>query len=502
VPAGAPAAAIVPELSAAADALAALHRTTAGLPGAGDLAAAREAVAAQLGLDPLDPAALRGAGLDPRRGGALALLPPAFAGADGRRGPPLLVLPVRDRAALEATLARLARDRLGAAVRAEGAFAPGVIAFSVAPGGPPALSLAHVEGGALCVPGEAGPRALAALLALPEGEALSASAPFAAARAALGERAAVAWFPPGSPLLAALPRRPPAGAALGLAAGARSARATLALPLGDLAADLRALAPGAGDGARHAARLDPAAPLAAAWNGDPRALGERLGLLLSPDDRARLELLKLSPLPDVLALAAPGAALSAALSPRLDLAGLDPDAVRRDPLRVVWFELAGEVRDPERVRAVSAVVAGAARGLGRPAPADPDGAFRIPTATGEVAWRVDGTRFLLAGGAPGRLAALAARAEDGGFRAPSPASAAALRAALGGAALDAPRLAGAVRALPAEAFGTGPSGFVLRSLVGRLVEPAARLRAASLRADLEGRVLLVTAELEAREDAP
>jgi hypothetical protein len=40
------------------------------------------------------------------------------------------------------------------------------------------------------------------------------------------------------------------------------------------------------------------------------------------------------------------------------------------------------------------------------------------------------------------------------------------------------------RALPPAAYGTGPDAFVMRSLAERVVEPASRLVAASLRVSL------------------
>jgi hypothetical protein len=55
----------------------------------------------------------------------------------------------------------------------------------------------------------------------------------------------------------------------------------------------------------------------------------------------------------------------------------------------------------------------------------------------------------------------------------------------------------AVREMPEEAFGTGPSGFVMRSLVDRFLDPAARLSALSLRADLAQGALVLALEVEA-----
>ncbi|HEY6099496.1 MAG TPA: hypothetical protein VIW03_08705, partial [Anaeromyxobacter sp.] len=135
----------------------------------------------------------------------------------------------------------------------------------------------------------------------------------------------------------------------------------------------------------------------------------------------------------------------------------------------------------------------------------PDGVHRIRTPTGEIAWRVDpdGHRIAAAGGRPGRLEALLARNGGApGWRAPTEAAESALSGGLGGAVLDVARLVAAVRAMPEEAFGTGPSGFVMRSLVDRLVEPASRLAAVSFRADLAEGALLLALEVEARRGEP
>jgi hypothetical protein len=60
-----------------------------------------------------------------------------------------------------------------------------------------------------------------------------------------------------------------------------------------------------------------------------------------------------------------------------------------------------------------------------------------------------------------------------------------------------PRLVAAVRALPDEAFGGGPSAFVMRSLLERFLDPASRLAASSLRADLAEGALLLSLDVEA-----
>ncbi|MCM2333428.1 MAG: hypothetical protein NDI82_05715, partial [Anaeromyxobacteraceae bacterium] len=111
VPARAAAVVLVPRLDEAARQAAALHGTLASLPGQYELQALRGALSTQLSFDPLDPASMAGAGLDPRRGAAVAELPGA---QPGEAGATLLVLPVGDAAKLTDLVARLSRDRLGA----------------------------------------------------------------------------------------------------------------------------------------------------------------------------------------------------------------------------------------------------------------------------------------------------------------------------------------------------------------------------------------------------
>jgi hypothetical protein len=127
--------------------------------------------------------------------------------------------------------------------------------------------------------------------------------------------------------------------------------------------------------------------------------------------------------------------------------------------------------------------------------------FRIPTASGEIAWVVDAARgrIAVAGGEPGRLGALLARLDGSaeGLRPPTETAARALDGALGGAALDVARLVERVRALPPESFGEGPDAFVLRSLAQRLVEQASGLAAASARVELAEGAVRLTIEVEA-----
>jgi hypothetical protein len=507
VPADAATAIVVPDTGRAARDLAALHATLAGFPGAAELAGLRGNLAAQLGFDPLDPDALEDAGFDPRRGAALASIDRVAPQGKERVRRAVLVLPLRDPPKVETLLQRLARDRMGATERASephGAFSVVVLR---APGAPAAsLSYVVTERTALVATGGAGPAAVAEAAALQPGASLSAAPAWTAARGALGgDLSVVWWLPSGSPFLAGMWAAKD-GLAAGIAAAPGRLVARAALLLGDREPSFRALAAD-GKAAAAAARLDPGAQLAARWDGDFAALGKKLVPMVPAPDRARLAARGVDLERDVFGVLAPGGAAAASLAPGLDLAGLTRDAARADPLRAIRFEAVLPVKDPAAAEAVSARVSAAAagsRGRRGGAPAA-DGVHRVRTPSGEIAWRVDaaGRRIVAAGGAPGALDALEARLAGGeGFRAPTKVSDGALAGGLGGAVLVPPRVVAAVREMPEEAFGTGPSGFVMRSLVDRFLEPASRISALSLRADLAPGALVLALEVEAAEAAP
>ncbi len=489
-------AAVVPRLDDAIPQVAALLETAAGFPGAGELTEWRASATAQLGFDPLDRRGLAGAGIDATRGAAVA----SYERAGGRTA--LLVLPVKDPDAFGDLVARLARDRLGAGVRGrERRGTLEVEVFRRGPKGPAALAYALVDATAIVAGGATGPEEVAAAAALPSAASLAESAPWKAARRALGEgHAALGFAPARSPLLSGFSAVRD-GVAVGLSGGPGRLCLTAALLLGgDREPSFRTLA---GKGAADAAHLDPAAALAGAWHGDPAALAKKLVAFLTPRDRARLQALGVDA-QSIADLLAPGAAFSVSLAPGLDIASLSEARVRADPLRLVQFEAVAAVRDPERARAVSQRIAAAAR---RPPRKNevPQGSWQIATPSGQIAWRVDGTRLAVAGGAPGRLDALEARLEASeGFHAPTRDAAAALESGLGGVVVHVPRLVASVRGLPDDSYGTGPNAFVMRSVVDRIIAPADRLEALSLRADLaEGAlVLALTVETRGGRGAP
>ena len=287
VPAAIRAAIVVPETGRAARELADLHASVSGFPGAGELAGARGALAAQLGFDPLDQDALADAGVDPRRGAAVAVLD--VTGPGGEPGSAtLVVLPAADAPKVERLLARIARDRLGATERSSETHG-GVAAVVFRRPGSAAASLTYavVEHTTLLTTHPSGPALVAGAAALGPAASLAEVPAWKLARAALGDRiAALAFVPAGSRLLRGM-WAVADGLAIGVSAGPGRLLARAAVLLGAREPSFRALAAD-GNAAPLVARLDPAAPLAARWDGDFAALGRKLVPMLGARDRERL----------------------------------------------------------------------------------------------------------------------------------------------------------------------------------------------------------------------
>ena len=475
LPADAVAALVIPRLGEASRQAAALQAALVARPGAGDLGTLRTALGAQLGVDLFDPASLAGAGLDPERGLAAALLP-AGSGAAGPQ--PVLVLPAGDAARLQAFVDRLARDRLGAGGPShEG----GLVLWRQAPGSPPVLSLAFTDGSALLAPGPGGADALRALLRLEPARSLDESPAWRRLQAALGEpAAALASVPAGSPALGTIPGLPEiqalGGLAAGLSASERGARLVLAALLAPEEARLRPLAgPGAGGAA---AAIAPDAAVGLRLSAD---LGTALPLLSDrlPPSLAPLKDLaaSLSSPIDVGLTLAPGASLARALAGR-----------EADPLRVLRLELSAPLPAGSRAGEALAAQVGSSTTHG------PEG-WRARRHDGtELAWSTSGARLHLVAGPDAATAPTAA--PPAGFTAPTPASERALAGGLGGLVVHVDNLVRAVRSLPSSAYGAGPDAVVARSLAQKLAALPGRGAAVSLRADLPEGALRLALEIE------
>ncbi len=496
VPAAAPVAVIVPALGAAARQAGALYRTIAQAPQAAPLAEAHAAVKAQLGFDPLDPRGIEAAGVDPAGGAAAAL---------GGATPPVLVLPIQDLPKLDATIARLARDRMGATqrvtVQVKGVE---VVTFRRDGKGPPSIAFASVGPHALLASGPDSPAAVAEAATLPEERSLWKAPLLSGAREALGPGwLAVAVAPPGSPALADLP---PArdGAALGVKAEAARLGVRAALLLTpQREAWWRALAAGPSADATAAASLPKEAALVVRWAGNPAEAARRLEPWFPAPLRKTLADRKLDLVEGLAPALAPGAAASLALAPTFtvtDFASPRFDARRVDPFSLVQLDAVLPVADPAALRAFVARLQKAGPKIA--VKVTPRGPAAAPTGW-TVAWgkaqlglALSGNRLLVAGG-PDRLPALEAR-ERGGYAPSTEAGTAALGTGLGGAVLDVDHLVRSIEALPEDAYGTGPNAVVMRSLVNRYLEPASALSAVSARLDLVPGAALVDLDVDGR----
>ncbi|HVP68132.1 MAG TPA: hypothetical protein VMT17_12800 [Anaeromyxobacteraceae bacterium] len=498
LPADAAVSVSVPALGSAARQVGALYRTVAPAPPAAQLADAYAAVRSQLGFDPLDPRGLEQAGVDPGGSAAAAL-------GGGRT--PLLVLPILDLARFDATAARLARDRMGAAERiARKARGIEIVVFRRDAAAGAALAYAAVGPHALLAAGSQAPDVVLAAATLPEESSLAKSPLWPRARAAVGDGyLATAFAPPGSPSSAgfALLRD---GAALGVRASATSLGLRLALLLSpDREAFWKGIAAsGAPPAPDETGRLTPEAVLVGRWAGDPAGAFRRAWPLLPPGVARSLAAVHIDPERELLPAIAPGPAVALAVAPSFTLADFSSgflDARRVDPFRLVELEAVLPVRDPAAVTSFVDRLRKAGKRLGVDvAPRGPSG-YTVAFGKARLGLELAGGRLLVAGPAE-KLPALAARAPGSGYRAAGEAARQALSTGMGGAVLDVAHLSRAIEALPQEAYGTGPSAVVMHSLVSRYLDPAAALSAVSLRLDLAPGAALLDLEVAGREAPP
>ena len=500
VPADAPLAVLVPGLGTAARQAGALYRTIAQAPQAAQVAEAHAALKAQLGFDPLDPRGMEQAGVDPAGSAAAAL---------GSASSSVLVLPVLDLAKLDATLARLARDRMGATQRVTVQLrGVEVVTFRREGKGPAALGYAAIGPHALLASGPDAPEAVAAAATLPEDRSLWKSPAAARAREALGPGWLVTVLvPAGSTALADL-RVARDGAALGIRAESARLGLRLALLLSpEREAWWKALR---GDGAVDegaVALLPPEAALVLRFAGDPAEATRRLEPWLPPEAKKALVAQRLDPVAGLAPALGPGGALSLALAPTFTLTDFSSprfDLRRVDPFSFVHLDAVLPVRDAAVLRAFVARLQKAGPRLSlkvvpRGPAAEPTG-WTLSWGKAQVGLALDGARLLVSGGAH-RLAALEARSTGGeGYAAPGPAARTALSSGLGGAVLDVEHMARSVEVLPEEAYGTGPNAVVMRSLVNRYLEPATALSTIALRLELAPGAALVDLDVDGRSD--
>lgn len=500
VSADAPLAVVVPSLGTAARQAGALYRTIAQAPQAVQLTEAHAALKAQLGFDPLDPRGMEQAGVDP--GGAAAA-------SFGTSAPAVLVLPVLDLARLDATLARLARDRMGATQRVTVKLrGVEVVTFRREGKGPAALGYAAIGPHVILASGPDAPETVTTAASLPEDRALSRSPAAARAREALGPGwLATVLAPAGSPALADL-RMARDGGALGIRAEASRLGLRLALLLSpEREAWWKGLR---GEGTVDdgpVALLPPEAALLLRWSGDPAEAARRLEPWHPPEVKKAFTTHKLDPVTGLAPAFGPAGALSLALAPTFTLTDFSSprfDLRRTDPFSILHLDAVLPVRNPAALRTFLSRLQKAGPRLSlkvvpRGPAAEPTG-WTLSWGKAQLGLALSRGRLLVSGGAP-RLAALEGRTGGGpGYEASVPAARSALSTGLGGAVLDVTHLARSIESLPEEAYGTGPNAVVMRSLVNRYLEPASAVAAVALRLDLAPGAALVDLDVEGRSD--
>jgi hypothetical protein len=500
VDAAASLAVVVPALGTAARQAGALYRTIAQAPQAVSLGEAHAAVKAQLGFDPLDPRGMEQAGVDPNGAAAAAL---------GAGTASVVVLPVADLAKLDATVARLARDRMGATQRVTGQErGVEVVTFRREAKGQAALAYAALGPHVLLAAGPEAPAVVAAAATLPEERSLWRSRMAARALEALGTGwLATVIAPAGSPALSDV-RVARDGAALGVRAEAARLGVRVALLLSpERDAWWKGLR---GEGSvddRGVAMLPPEAALALRWAGDPAEAARRLEPWYPAQVRKAFATHRLDPVTQLAPAFGPAAAVSLSLAPTFTLADFSSprfDVRRTDPFALVHLDAALPVRNAPVLRSFLARLQKAGPRLAlkvtpRGPAAEPTG-WTLAWGKAQLGLTLADGRLLVSGGAP-RLAALEARASGApGFEPPAPSAATALRSGLGGAVLDVGHLARSIESLPEEAYGTGPNAVVMRSLVNRYLEPAGSIAAVALRLELVPGAAIVDLDVEGRSD--
>jgi hypothetical protein len=496
---------VVPELSEALRETRQVLATAAVFPALAWLPGWTTSVRGQLGFDPLADEGLESAGIDPGGGAAYAET------GDGA----LLVLPIKDGAAFDAAVSRLARDRMGAAHRLESQRGPArVVALTPGPGRPAELAYATIGRVAILARGPASPEAVAAAAALDPKDTLESTPAWTAARAALGRgHAVVAFRGPADASraagtagtgIAALWRD---GAALGLSGEADRLSGRAVLLLGeDREQAWREIAGSppraAGEDLAH---LPEDALVAARFGGSPAPVARRV-LWAFPELARALAQAGVDAERDLFPAFSPGAALAISLAPTFDVTAVSRRArgsAVEDPFRLIHVSAFARTTSPERARVAVEALGAAARSAGFDVSADgePAQSWSFSTGGAQVDVALAEDRLLVAGG-PGRLEELRRLVDSGGgWSGPTSASRGLASGGAGALALDFGNLVRSSRSLPSSAYGTGPDAFVMRSIAERVLDPASRLEVATMRVDLGEGAVRADFVVEAREGA-
>ncbi len=484
-----------PDLGRLADGCQALLATARGGAGGAELVAMSANLARQLGFDPLTREGLKAAGIEPDA--SLALEGSAVGNAGG-----LVAVPFANQKLLETTVRRLAKDHAGAGVeQVQPVGGQRITTLARAPGAQPLFAYAARNGYLLVGVGAGAAGRVAQALARKPADSIARAPLFASARQKVGPRELYLYLPKsGSRRLKIIPDVLAAG--LSVSAKELAVRAYLALPEAHQQAVAAALV---GGGAEELERLPKGAPFYLRGGVDWQALVERVAD--SADGKAQLAQARESAKEAGFDLdsefygnlAAPFA-LAVGLSSNVNLStAFDFDPRRANPFRAYSLVALAQVKDGAKAAKTLGKLEGTLQKLGLTVTTEEVGGATVYTSRSGLgdglSWTLHGHDLVLAGGLGDQLAATL-QAVESNQEALAPADfAPQAKAALFGrpglaGAVDFQQLGDTVKKLPNDAFGTGPSAFMARSMVTGVVEPLSRLKLVAAVAPTPGGITL------------
>lgn len=477
LPRGAPAALVVPDLGALGEKLARfqnlkLANFVAQLQNAQSAEAYVSSITRQVGVDLRSRQAMEAAGIDPGRGAGAALL---------GGGQAFSVLAVKDEKTLTDTFAKLAKDRLGAAERAEQKVPGGtLVTFSRAGAAQPSLGLLFTEGYALIGAG-AMVSQLSGYATLPPEKSLVQEPLLTASLKRLpSERDFYAFLPGGVGFLV------PAGTTQSVTVtgsiGERAVTLRMDTPWPDTQASLAALAPQ--QGPDLLGYLPEDSFFVARYRGDPSQLGGVWPYLVGTQVTQAVQQAGFDFKAELLDKLKPGVVAGVSLAPTVQLGAGMPslDPRRTNPFRFVHLVVVGESKDAAGLASALEKLPPVAQKFGAEVkPTDVNGqrVYFTSYRQGEGAHFAEvGDKVVLAAPQSRLEAALTKLKGPPGNNPVAEDLRGALKDPVLGVVVDLRRLSDSVKALPSEAWGIG--GFAIKATTVRFLDATDDLRAVTL----------------------
>jgi hypothetical protein len=440
--------------------------------------AARDAAAvakSRLGFDLLDPKSMADAGLDPKRGAATGL----NLGMDAGPRSVLVVLPVSDAKKFAATLDSLAKDKLGFPARGVDAGSPEVVTFTHTEGAPAFLAYAIIEKSAVISMGPECVEQVRKAIAVPKDKSIGGAAGYKAALEAIGPGQGFVYYVGPIPQMQQLMPSFKQGMAVGISAAKDRLALAMGMPLDPGSPYLKV---GKADAGALVAKLDPGAAWVMRSDSDiASTAAEQKKVVMDFAEKASVPDQAKQAIGDAIDSLGGGAAFGLGI-----VQAPAGTTFEQAPLSFFRGELIFGLKDPAKMKGVLAMLSKETEG--KLAAASPDGPWTFTGQGGEAGVAVEDGRLLVAVGPAGALKALAGRSGTT-FKAPTATSAKAFGGSMGGMFIDVPKLAEGVKAIPASAYGEGPSGEMKHSAIQENLPIVSRITAISATGEVKGNTL-------------